>query len=227
MEAARIASLAVFFFAPRGWAADARPVAVIQRVESNLDAEFDSPVKLGKKTAATCRQFLEALEAGARPTSADEAETAGQALKRCGGGRLVKTAKPSRKSGISTFRFSDKSFQEISPAIGRVSGDAAFEKRKADALAKGKSWADVAKPEALLNVRPHEFGFRLQGRDVLISLLAEGDFDGDGQEDALAYVTTRAVSGPYRACELVALTRAPGEKVLQRVSVAPLSLEFP
>ena len=53
---------------------------------------------------------------------------------------------------------------------------------------------------------------RSSSQDVLVSVLARGDFDADGWDDLLTEVTTGAVNGSFSAQQLWVLTRrAPGQ----------------
>jgi hypothetical protein len=148
-----------------------------------------------ERSVATCEEYLAAKKEGFEPS---DGSTAGQADESffkhpCATLEHLGRAKPSKQSFLADYHFSASSLADFPDCV--------------DAGSKTKVTA----------VRPHGFTFADDAQEVVLELVAWGDWNGDGIEDVLANVGTYAVGGTLRTYTNVTFTRKAGEKVFRVV----------
>jgi hypothetical protein len=118
----------------------------------------------------------------------------------------LKKATPPRISYLADFRLDADPLKNLPPSLGPIiSGDT--ERDVEEGVAKGMTWADLFPETVVESATPTEI--RLMGGDflVVLSLIAWGDFNGDGLEDVLLFRSFHVTVGTLRYYEHVVLTR--------------------
>jgi hypothetical protein len=158
------------------------------------------------KTVRSCGQYLAATDAGYQPADASTfgIDQAGLFALRCPMLREIAKAHPSQQSDLQTFRFTRRSLEELPACVAEGCG------ADAGGASKGATLAGAHVVEA----SEGHLDFAADDQEVLLDVAAWGDFDGDGREDILVQVQTRASDGECRSYGQVILTRWPGERVL-------------
>jgi hypothetical protein len=132
----------------------------------------------------------------------------------------LRMAKPARISHVARFRLSENPLSVLPPTLGPIiSGDT--RDRVEQGIAEGKRWAELFPGTMIESAKPTEVRLNHEGHVVILTLVAWGDFNGDGVEDMLVYRASHVVEGTLRHYGHVVLTRL-GEG--ERLSVIDVDL---
>lgn len=131
--------------------------------------------------------------------------------------KYLKRARPSRESFVADLRL-DSGHLRLPPSLGLDAvGEAEGIEQSERLAAEGQSWQEIW-PEARFTGDETSLTVSDEGCVVSIDLLAWGDFNGDGIEDVLLFVTWRAVGGSMRIYWAAALTRLAADAPLTILS---------
>lgn len=166
---------------------------------NDSDKEIDA-------TNFNCKEYFNSTEKGFYPKTNYDVEMDGWFNQICSPLKYLKNVSPSRISYLENFKLSDAPLKTLPLTLGLyLSGDE--EERVDTAFAKGMTWEDFS-PEMKAEIKSPNL-IELIGDDSLtvITLLAWGDFNGDGTEDILLNVSHSIPSGTYHDYNHVILTR--------------------
>ena len=132
----------------------------------------------------------------------------------------LKKAKPARVSYIADFKLNVNPLSVLPPSLGPIiSGDE--ERRVEQGVAQGKTWADLFPGTVVESAGPTDVRLKDDNTLITLSLIAWGDFNGDGFEDVLVYRTFNVIKGTLRSYRHVVLTRCNSK---DRLTVVPIDI---
>lgn len=118
----------------------------------------------------------------------------------------LKKAKPARISYIADFELNADPLTVLPPSLGPIiSGDE--ERWVKQGVAEGKTWADLFPGTVVESSEPTKIHLKDKDALIILSLIAWGDFNGDGFEDVLLYRCFYITVGTLRSYRHVVLTR--------------------
>ncbi len=185
----------------------------------SLEAGFERPVKKPReqriftrsnpsREICTCPDYLRARRDG-WSDSANNFERATESFfkDRCDVITLVLAAEPSRVSYVESFTLDGTALDVLPPSLSwAVSNDEVEEAEAAER--RGLSWRQYKPGLKVLESSRDALGVDEDGARIDLETKAFGDFDGDGVEDVLLFVSYRAVEeGTMRYYTPVLLTR--------------------
>jgi len=132
----------------------------------------------------------------------------------------LKKAAPARVSYVADFRLDKDPLKNLPPRLGPiVSGDT--RDRVEEGVARGMTWTDLFPETVVESAAPTKIDLRCADNTIGLSLIAWGDFNGDGLEDVLLFHAFNVISGTLRCYKHVVLTRRSRE---DRLSVVPMDV---
>jgi hypothetical protein len=177
-----------------------------------------SQLVLDKTPVTTCAQFLDLVERKIRPRTNAELARASFFEERCSTLKLLGQAHPSRASYVAGLRLTPTIISLLPPTLGTALSHAdAVRAQVADVA--GQSWVEF-NPK-LRAIQDGEARIQIIENTAFVTtvtLLAYGDFTGDGIEDLLLFVTHRAAEGSYHADLHMVLTRKRSEGRLNQAN---------
>jgi hypothetical protein len=132
---------------------------------------------------------------------------------------LVLTAKPSRISYVTDFKFDETALDMLPPSLSWIlSGDEEAAAGKAER--RGLSWRKFKPGVKVLKKDADWISVEEPGSArISLELKAFGDFNGDGIEDVLLFKSTSAINATYRYYEPVILTRTADGRLLKVLKI--------
>jgi hypothetical protein len=130
----------------------------------------------------------------------------------------LKKAIPARISHLVDFSLDADPLKNLPPSLGVIiSGDTTD--RVEEGVAEGMTWADLFPETVVESAEPTEIRLRDDDCRIVLSLIAWGDFNGDGLEDALLFRCFYVIKGTLRHYEHVVLTRLGSEDRIIEIPV--------
>ena len=196
-------------------------------IDTELARKFETPIEVvgsseRKATVGDCHSALELLANGFEaPRDVEQRVLRAESI-RCLALRALRTAAPARRSAVNAFPLSEKVLEVLPPSLAAAASDEALQRLR-EAEARGQSWRDVV-GNAVMTVEPaagdrpdSSLVVESRGWRSRVTVYAQADLDGDGNEDLMLRVDEEAVRGTYRNHRLVIVTRDPGRESFRTV----------
>lgn len=207
--------------APPGRAAlEAR---LAQPVKNEIPDPLVEETRDGRTVIRTCTDYAAAKKRRWEPANNFQIAVEAAFREQCEVGALILAAKPSRQSFLDTFTLDTSALDRLPPTLSyALSGDA--ERAASEAERLGKSWKTF-KPAAIVVETPSTHELVVEEPDdarIDLRIKAFGDFDGDGVEDVLIFVSTHAIGASFQSYEPIVLTRTSAGGSLKVVNIKRL-----
>lgn len=174
----------------------------------------------GTTEIRTCTEYAAAKKRRWEPENNTQIAVESFFREQCEVGALILAAKPSRESFVDRFAFDGLALESLPPTLSYVlSPD---EERAADeAERRGQSWK-AFQPAARIvgTLRASQIDIEVPDEArIRLTIKAFGDFDGDGVEDVLVFVSTHAIGASFQSYEPIVLTRTSAGGSLRAVKI--------
>lgn len=164
----------------------------------------------------TCKEYKKAIRGGFAASTTVAMAGESFFIQRCGYLEFLERARPAKESHLRPFEIADASV--LPPGMGGIGGDSSYTEKLNKAVASGTSWKGFAPNYEANRLSKTQFALNGDGERIDFDLLALGDFNQDGLDDALLSVSSGATEGTMRIYETYVVTRKPAEKLLRIVA---------
>jgi hypothetical protein len=160
----------------------------------------------------TANEYLKAIKKGAAPYTTYDLITDGWFQQVAGTLKFIEQAKPSKKSYLPD----DLSMLSVAVLDYKGSDWEAQFKQDVENKKTLKDFANSGKIKKM-HAANHQLKFQTDEKEYFIDEMARGDFDGDGVEDALIFVTKHHREGSGVGYELFIIRRTNAKDMVCRV----------
>ncbi|HVZ33696.1 MAG TPA: hypothetical protein VG963_14795 [Polyangiaceae bacterium] len=191
-------------------------------LERQLAATWEDVLELRHKDeraeVTSCRTLL-TLGDAYEPVRAAEFPIYRDRRVECRAIQMVVDARPSRFSTWDAFTL-DSHAPERLPAAFSLAVSPDDEQRVAEFAARHEAWSKVEPVEFVASTAPNTAKYRAGPAEQVITLLARGDFNGDGVEDLLLMSHAHLTEGTYTRTRSFLITlHQPSQPVADLISV--------
>ena len=187
---------------------------VEKRLEDTVWFGGGLPIYKGEGTerneaiADSCDSLQRLLQEGYYARITPSSRVVRYRLAKCRAMRRLLEAKPAKKSFVRNFTLDAHSLDHL-PAIVNPAGSCDFLCRQFVANERRISWNRfaVSKTISTESVSEHELKVLTETESLTLKLMARADFNGDGLEDLLLWVSVGATEGTWGTTENFLLTR--------------------
>jgi hypothetical protein len=191
-----------------------------QRVlEARLSQEWDDRLQLtnGQRTldVRTCRSLLD-LDAAYESLVPSEYNVYLDREAECRAAALLVRAQPSKSSFLHDFALDAQAPNRL-PARLAFTVSPEDEERIAQATARGEPWSAVEDVHLAAQPASGEARYEANGSEQALTVLGQGDVNGDGLEDLLLLSRGRLTEGSLKSTRLLVLTQESAEARVMRL----------
>lgn len=207
--------------ADRLWWSSSLRLDSLEAIEGAMQKPWPDAVAVsksgsGQATVSNCATSLELQAKGYSANGEREMQALQAMTVPCLVLRALRQGKLARRTGLSAFAWNAEVIAVLPPGLSIVvSSD--DQRRVQAAVDQGQSWKDIEPGLRATLQAPDVVEVVTEGSLSSLTLLARGDFDGDGWEDLLIDVRHALRGGSYRSVRLVLVTRTRDRGPLQLV----------
>lgn len=196
------------------------PVEELNHPEINIDGVWmtkDDVTNSVSVTVRTWREFDRYSDEGYDPGDNANLGLSRWFVRKRGFISFLETARPSKASYVHDLPMDRRLLKILPIKLGpQISHEEEEEAQKA--IAEGKTWPVFYPKTRILEHTKTMIHFQVAWFDVWLRVRAYGDYNGDGLEDVLLYVSHEATEGTLGYSFSAVLTRAGTNQVLQMIS---------
>jgi hypothetical protein len=166
------------------------------------------------RAVLTCESYLQARDEGFESFNPSDWPQETLFKFQCKTLQWMGRARAARSSGVSDYEFSERSLDELPSCMG-MPEDSETENRMQEAMVKGLSLRRFDPTAQISKNSEYSLSIKDSKETMTLELLAWADFNGDGPEDLLIFVSDSALKENYREYYHVVLTRSPGQDLFR------------
>jgi hypothetical protein len=198
---------------------DPAPAKEQSTLETRLGQQWQDALELtnGKRTveARSCRALL-SLDGTYETVVPSDFDVYQDREARCRAAALLARAQPSKTSFLRGFALDAQAPNRL-PAALAFTVSPEDEQRVSQATARGEAWSDVADVRLLEQASTGEARFGADASEQHLSIVGQGDVNGDGFEDLLLLSRGRLTEGSLKSTSLLVLTQKSAKERTMRL----------